>query len=299
MSFINEKWSWDALKLFIAVARAGGLSNAVHITQVSAPTLGRQMLNLERSLGTKLFHRNKDGYTLTTAGSELLEFAEDLEAEAGKIDRWQSQAIKMKKVTIAAGHWTSLFLAKHLSKIQPAAGNINIEITTGMSFLDLQRRQANLGLRNQRPNTQGLAGQRLTKVAFAIYGSKAYVGDTPKAKTDLRFVDCNWVALTYSDIKPPSVTWLNNHLKTTPILTCSSPHALITSVKAGAGLCILPCFIGDTSGKLIRCSDTIDALSHDQWLVSHDTDRHERHISQVQKGIARVIRNQKNLFAGL
>jgi len=48
---MNEtKLNWDDLRLFVAVARAGGLASAEKTTGKSAPTLGRRMLALEAYL---------------------------------------------------------------------------------------------------------------------------------------------------------------------------------------------------------------------------------------------------------
>jgi DNA-binding transcriptional LysR family regulator len=46
---MNEtSFDWDDLRLFLAVAREGGLAAAAAITEKSAPTLGRRMLGLEQ-----------------------------------------------------------------------------------------------------------------------------------------------------------------------------------------------------------------------------------------------------------
>src|SRR5690606_20609900 len=61
---------WDDLRLFLDVARLGGLSAATSTTKLSAATLGRRVTALERQIGEPLFHRAHSGYTLTRAGEE-------------------------------------------------------------------------------------------------------------------------------------------------------------------------------------------------------------------------------------
>ncbi|MDP2782200.1 LysR family transcriptional regulator, partial [Devosia sp.] len=58
-------FSWDDLKLFLAVARLGGLSAATDTTGLSAATLGRRVSTLERQIGERLFVRSQSGYRLT------------------------------------------------------------------------------------------------------------------------------------------------------------------------------------------------------------------------------------------
>ncbi|MEM7615558.1 MAG: LysR family transcriptional regulator, partial [Pseudomonadota bacterium] len=48
------KTDWDAYALFAAVARSGGLTQAVAETGVSAATLSRRMKSLESRLGRRL-----------------------------------------------------------------------------------------------------------------------------------------------------------------------------------------------------------------------------------------------------
>lgn len=97
---------------------------------------------------------------------------------------------------------------------------------------------------------------------------------------------------------PPSVTWLEKHLQKAPSLLCTNTHALLEAAKAGAGQCILPCFIGDLEPALMRRSDPIEALAHDQWLVSHDEDRHDKAVRKVSRWLADLLSGHKALFAG-
>ena len=92
----EKKMNWDDLKLFLAVARTGGLSAASHATGKSAPTLGRRMQALERATGEELFHRQARGYELTEQGNALLIKLTDLETPdhaARQVIRSKSQGI--------------------------------------------------------------------------------------------------------------------------------------------------------------------------------------------------------------
>lgn len=286
------------MRLFIAVARAGGLAGAVETARASAPTLSRRMLCLERAMGTVLFKRSRDGYDLTQSGQELLALAETLQDGALRIDRWKSNTDPLPTVKIAAGAWTAAFIARHLPALIDPGNPVRIEISTGISQADLLRREANLGLRNRRPDAQGLAGQRLVRVEFAIYGDRSFIQDHHQAIDQGRLPDCTWIALSPPGPKPPSAVWLDDYLSNEPQIICSSAQAMLEAALSGAGLCILPCFIGDAEPRLARASSVIESLAHDQWLVSHDEDRHQRQIANVQKALAALIRGHRPLFAG-
>lgn len=284
--------------MFVGVARAGGLAGAVETTRASAPTLSRRMLRLERAMGAPLFTRTRDGYELTPSGHELLALAETMQNGALRIDRWKSNADTLPLVKIAAGTWTATFIARHLACLANPEIPGRIEIATGISQADLLRRQANLGLRNRRPEARGLAGQRLVRVEFAIYGSLPFIRDHQGSIDQNRLQDCAWIAFSPPGPRPPSAVWLEDYLHDDPDVVCSSAHAMLEAALGGAGLCVLPCFIGDAERRLTRASPVIESLAHDQWLVSHDEDRHQRQIAYVQKALATLMRGHRALFAG-
>ena len=59
------------LEYFLALAREGSVSGAAEVLHVSQPTLSRQLIDLERELGTTLFDRGRHGITLTEDGMLL------------------------------------------------------------------------------------------------------------------------------------------------------------------------------------------------------------------------------------
>jgi DNA-binding transcriptional LysR family regulator len=296
--FMNETWKWDDLRLFLAVARGNGLAKAAPLTRSSAPTLSRRMTALERALGRTLFLRHRNGYDLTQAGEELLGLAEAVEAGTLRIERWRSAEDPNPVVKIAAGVWTSAFLARHMAALVADRDALRVEILSGAAPADLLRREANLGLRNHRPETPGLAGRRVAHVAFAVYGETAYVRDRPEARDERRYAACRWIAFSPPGPKVPSAVWLEQQVHRDAWLTCSTAQAVLEAARAGAGLCVLPCFIGEAEAALIRASGPIEALGHDQWLVSHDEDRHSEPIRRVSDRLAKLVRTHEGLFAG-
>ena len=295
---MNEIWDWDDLRLFLAVTRARGLAGAVTAAGVSTPTLSRRMLSFERSLGVTLFNRRRDGYDLTPSGAELFVFAESVEMRMIDIDRWRSASEPQSVVRIAAGGWMSVFLAQHLSELISGELCPSIEISSASATADLLRREANLGLRNRRPETLGLAGRRLTEVDFAIYGERAFIEAQSESRDKQRFVACPWVQYAPIGPKVPSAVWLDDHLPRSAKFKCSTTQATLEAVRAGCGLCILPCFIGDVDPNLARASGLIADLRHDQWLVSHDDDRHNATIRQVAKRLTDLVKSNSRLFCG-
>jgi DNA-binding transcriptional LysR family regulator len=66
------------LRVFIAVAEAGGFSRAQLRLNVSQSTISTQMIDLETRLGMRLCRRGRAGFALTEEGHEIYRIAKDL-----------------------------------------------------------------------------------------------------------------------------------------------------------------------------------------------------------------------------
>lgn len=66
------------LRYFLAAAQEENITRAADILHVTQPTLSRQMMDLEKELGTTLMLRGKNGLTLTDDGIFFRQRAEEI-----------------------------------------------------------------------------------------------------------------------------------------------------------------------------------------------------------------------------
>ena len=78
---------WDDLQFVLAVEREGGLAGAARALGVNYSTAHRRLSQIERSLGTRVFNRRRDGYHLTPAAREVSDTARRIEAEVLALSR--------------------------------------------------------------------------------------------------------------------------------------------------------------------------------------------------------------------
>ncbi|MCA1674595.1 MAG: LysR family transcriptional regulator, partial [Actinobacteria bacterium] len=69
------------LVYFLAVAQTRHFTRAAELTHVAQPSLSKQIHNLERELGSELFHRARGNVSLTPAGEVLVPFAKRILAD--------------------------------------------------------------------------------------------------------------------------------------------------------------------------------------------------------------------------
>lgn len=266
-----EAVAWNDLSAFLAVARHGGLAAAARAHGSSAPTLGRRMRALERQLACELFVRRTHGYDLTEAGRRL---RDDLEAAEATILRATAPAADtVPTVRLAAGTWTTLVLAGNLATLAGDPPDIRIAFVQGEDMLSLSRREAAIGLRAGRPTEAGLAGRKLRPVAFAPYAT-ADASD-------------RWIVVRGT---APSARWVAERCDD-PACETTAPRLALDLALNGAGKALLPTFIGDAhlgdARNLERVGPVVEELSHEQWLVTHDDDRH---LPEVRKAIDRIVK---------
>jgi DNA-binding transcriptional LysR family regulator len=281
--------SWDDLRLFLDVARLGGLSAATVTTGLSAATLGRRVTALEREIGEPLFVRSQTGYRLTPAGEDLLAHAEEMEAAMLSLQRWREGAVGDRVVRVSAGAWTSAFISTHIDDLWSVEDGIRIELVTAYEKVDIGRRAADLGIRSARPTDIGLAGRQIGRVAHALYAGRKLINGVAAGM---------FVGVTGEAGKIASARWLMAHHGDRVGVRGNDVRSVRELVAAGAGLSVFPCFVGDLDPRLVRVASPIPELQTEQWLVSHHEERHRPEIRRVADRIAALMHAQAPLFRG-
>lgn len=87
------------LRYFLAAAQEGNITRAADILHVTQPTLSRQMMDLEKELGTTLMLRGKNGLTLTDDGVFFKQRAEEIVELANRL----GQAFVERNADVSGG----------------------------------------------------------------------------------------------------------------------------------------------------------------------------------------------------
>lgn len=283
-----KKLSWDDLRLFVHVARGGGLSAAAAATGLSAATIGRRMLTLERSLARTLFVRRQTGYELTPEGRTLLSKALAMEASARPIADWAEQDGKHAVVRVSAGTWTAHFFATSFARLWTPDDPFRIAFKTTEARLDIGHREVEIGIRNMPSEGVNLASRKTGEVTYAPYRAR---GQPARQRGD-------WVAVAPEDAVTHSSRWVNAQEGLPIVAWANSPRTLHDLIRSGIGIGVLPCFAGDRDPALERAGPPVEALREGQWIVMHDDDRHRPEVRTVIDRIVALIESHAPLFRG-
>lgn len=281
--------NWDDLRLFLSVARLGGLSPATRATGLSPSTLSRRVAALERQIGEPLFVRSHLGFGLTAAGRELLTRAEKVEASVLSLRRWRDGVIGEPLVRIAGDPWTSEFLSRRIDELWHIDDGIRIELVTVHEPLDAGRRSAEIEIRNTRPTETTAAGRLLGRMAFAFYCVPKLINGVAAGL---------FIGVKGDCASLQSSRWLAAHHGDRIAVWAHEVRAVQELTAAGAGTSVLPCFVGDADPRLVRLAPPLEELTTEQWLVMHHEDRHDPHVRKMADRIVSLWSDHCRLFAG-
>ncbi|MFV0294469.1 MAG: LysR family transcriptional regulator [Paracoccus sp. (in: a-proteobacteria)] len=280
--------SWDDLQVFFHVAASGGLSGAARVLGLSAATVGRRMLALERQTGRALFERSQTGYDLTRQGQALYQQVRAMQTAARPVEALLSSEISRPVIRISAGTGTAQFLADKFSNLIRPEDMFRLNFVTTEVILDISHREIDLGIRSHPADSGNLASRKLNMLRFAPY--RAWSVQRPEL--------LEWVALDQDHARHPAARWL--HEQDLPICVLATSVATVHElVRAGAGIGVMPCMIGDRDPSLSRAGPLIEDLTETQYLIMHDDDRHLPHMRRVIERISLLYEEHAELLAGM
>ena len=122
------------LRYFLAVAQEESISAAAEYLHLTQPTLSRQLMDLEKELGKKLFIRGsrkvrltEDGLLLRKRASEIVELVEKTESEF-----WGSEEAVAGDIYIGGGESDAMrLIARAARELQRAHPNVHYHLFSG------------------------------------------------------------------------------------------------------------------------------------------------------------------------
>lgn len=288
---------WDDVRIFLAVARAGGFVAAARRLGIDHTTVARRLSALETATGAVLLHRSPRGSKLTDAGLTLLEHAERMEAEAvaaaeqlGSAEQKLSGVVRLATPE-AFGSWLVAPAMKALHDRHPG---INLELAPEARAVSLSKREADIAVTLARPPRGRLFAQKLTDYRLGLYASRAYLTGAPPIETleDLRAHPLVWYIDEMIDF--PELRFLDQVLTgLRPAFRSSSITAQQTAVSSGLGIGILHRFAAEQDSRLVRLLPEQINVERSYWLVLHADQRHLPRIRAVVEFLHALVRQQR------
>lgn len=264
---------WRALQEVITVAETGSLSAAAKRLNVSQPTVGRRIEQLEQQLGAVLFNRTARGLSLTSVGENILNHARRMEEEALAIERTATGANQqlMGNVRVSLVEDLGIMWLPHkLKALHKQFPQLAIEINIDNRNVNLVRREADIAVRLSRPEQPNLICRKAGMLHFGLYASHSYLEKhgMPVKRRDLKHHF--HVGFDQGMARLPQVQKLESLFESDRILHRSNSHMeIIEATAAGLGLSAVCCVIADQNPALKRVLNRLIDYQAEIWLVTH------------------------------
>jgi DNA-binding transcriptional LysR family regulator len=292
---------WDDLQLVLAINRAASLTGAAKALRVSHPTVFRRLNLIEQRLETRLFERASGHYQPTSAGERIILAAERIETEVISVEReiaGRDTCLSGRLKITASESLAYRVLNKLLADFQRMHEGIELELVTDNRQLDLSRREADVAIRATRPKEDDLFGRKVADIAWAVYGSPVYFSlrRKPRQITDLGGHDfIGWDGGVGLD----GARWLTKAVPLASVVyRSSSPINHLMAAKAGTGLALLPCYLGDAEPELARVGEPIGELARELWLITHKDLQKTARVRAFLDVVGNGLLYQRDLFEG-
>lgn len=311
---------WDDLRVFLTLAREGSLTAAAKKLDVSHPTIARRVKSLEEAIGARLFDRLPDRFVITAAGEELLADAQAMERAAESIHRRSANLGDTAHgvVRISAGEAMTGYLSGNLPRLRDNLNCIEFELIASHQLANLSRREADLMVREAVPDLASIVTRKLGTAAYAIYGR---AGAVPEKMSAARLREMTWIGFDDDHAYMPGQAWIrdllagggtadgngngsgNGNGRRRPMIRMNNWLVVQQALRAGAGVSLLPCYLGDADRELARIGfERKNALppevSAEQYLLVHNDLRNLPRVRAVMDAIIRLFQQDKALLAG-
>ncbi len=291
---------WDDVRFFLALARSGSVRAAGTSLGVSHSTVARRVEALEARLCTRLFDRNRDGYSVTDAGHEMFPAAERVEREMATLERGlvgQDERLSGKVAVTCCDHYVAELLMRELAPFLEEHREIELTFTTDSRSYDLSKREADIAIRalamGQEP-PEYLIGQKVAPITVANYVAVAHAS---RLDPELAGVETRWVS--FEERKFHDVMVAAGGYPDVPSWgSFSSLELMVEATIKGLGIAMLPTYAGDQRSELRRLAQPDLRHVAELWLLCHPDLRDNARIRATRRRIADALKRHAPLFVG-
>ena len=187
---MNSLFDWSLVRSFLAVLEKGSLLAASRDLQLSQPTIGRHVAELESQLGLVLFDRNGRGLLPTEAAYHLAESARIMQSGADQLARnvLGADLGASGTVRITASQPVSCYvLPPLLAQMRLSLPDVQVELVASNEVSNLLRREADIAVRMVQPEQASIIARRVGKVTLRACAHQDYLRrrGVPRQPNDL------------------------------------------------------------------------------------------------------------------
>lgn len=285
--------NWDDARVFLAVCRESTLRGAARVLGVDQATVGRRVSALEKTLNATLFLRTSEGYALTAVGEAALQAAEKMEHSALELQRRIQGLDDRLTGTVRVSTTDSMavdFLIPAIARVHQRHPDVRVQLDASTHLLSLAKREADIAVRNTRPDNPDLIARRIARWPVGLFASQAYVDNHGVPAPGSAFEGHDLVVYQpYLQGNKEFTLVAEPPGRGRIVASLSSSLLVRRSIAAGLGLGEIPVYMGERDGLVRLWPERTRPLPYDVWLVTHADLRHTAKVRAVIDEIVEVF----------
>jgi len=241
-------FSWDDLRVLIAIDDAGTLVGAAKTLNVSHSTIYRRLDAIEKALRAKLFRRQDKVLVRTQTADTVIGQARRIGREIDELARAATDADgKLSGLVHVAGPHALIagFVAGHLVPFYRAHPRVRVVLHAEVGVEMMLRGEADIGLRISMPVSDKLDIRRIGDCQFGLYGVARLATEITQALRRGEPLRTPYVDYSDDHAEVPETRWLKKLFgDAAPVLQANATPVLLAAAKAGIGVAALPRYVG-------------------------------------------------------
>lgn len=294
MNWDAISFDWNHVRAFLATTREGSFSGAARVLKTTQPTIGRQVTELEDSLGVTLLERTVKGPKLTEAGRNLLDHVTAMGEAASLISMAainQSQDISGTVTVTATDLLSASVLPPILKPLRETAPGLIVKINASSNTQNLLQREADIAIRHVRPDQPELIAKHVGDFGANLYGATAYLDAAGRPKTPQEVAQLAFVGNADPDRLIAPLNAQGIPVRHDNFVTATESGVVAWElVKAGFGVAMQPDVLGQSTPGIEQVLPDLPSVRFPIWLVTHRELQTSRRIRLVFDRISEGLR---------
>lgn len=262
----------DDLLLLLAVVRHGSYAGAAADLGLSHTTVSRRMAGLEKAVGARLLVRSGERWEPSEMGRKFVAAGEEIELALGSLPLGaggRGNSVSGVVRAIAPDGFGGVVMGAAVRRLIEEHPGVRLEMINAARGAQTNPVGIDLEVVVGRPESSRKEAFHLADYSLGFYASRDYLAGHPAISNPQQVQDHPLVYFVESmqdvaDLDIPRVRF--PRMRQAVGATSSLVHVELT--RAGAGVGLLPCFLAERAGDLVRLFPEELWFPVEYWMVS-------------------------------
>jgi len=297
---ILSRFSWDDLKIVLAVGEQGNISRAADVLEINHSTLFRRLGAIEELLGLALFIRHRSQYVPTAAGAELISLGARMSDDVKCVLRNVTEEVRGYTGEIRLATNDALlydYLTPLIASFSLQNPQISFTVSIGNEAINLAEGSADIAFRAATSIPDYLSGRKVGIAKWAIYGNKSEWEGSTYSVDELK--EHRWLGFTQSMSRLRAAQWIEANVDPERIIfRGDSVLSIASAIHNRIGIGLMPVMHTQHYDDLVRLSPVFNDVQEELWFLAHPEVRKSAKIREfINHCVQYIAEHEDEIFS--